>query len=520
MILDFSTQETLSYEADLCIIGGGIATYTLLSSLAHRSMRVMVIERGGMEADADQDKSKACEVTGHSFAGHLTGRYFGLGGTSEYWGGQALPLQDFDLSRKSWVDFSGWPIPMNDITPFFADAEKLFQVNPVAYDSDVFQLRSLASIPWDQSAIQAHFSKWSPRPNFKPNLVHAYSNHPQVDILINAVTTSLEYSEDTKEVSSINIHYRGKVGNVRAKRFILAAGGIENARLLLVSPTLPVNEYIGRMFQDHPTAQVATIHPADNHTLQRYFNYFFKGKTRCLPRLSLTSAFQEKHKTLAATAFIQFIPREGSVLDSFKQVYRAISRFKMPSGKAIADQFKSLRHIGEVIPIARAYLFGRHLYTPDGTPRLTFMIEQAPIADSYIALSNTDDENGMPVAKIHWQFSDATIDTFRAFCTLLESEFSRLRLGRIEWDAWVMEGTTTVREHLTDAYHHMGTTRMSETAATGVVDQHCKVHGVDNLYIAGSSVFPTSGHSNPTLTFMALALRLGHHLSSHPGPKT
>jgi choline dehydrogenase-like flavoprotein len=97
---------------------------------------------------------------------------------------------------------------------------------------------------------------------------------------------------------------------------------------------------------------------------------------------------------------------------------------------------------------------------------------------------------------------------------MLESEFSRMSLGRIEWDAWVNQDSETIKTHLIDAYHHMGTTRMSPSDASGVVDENCRMHGVQNLYIAGSSVFPTSGHSNPTLTFMALALRLGQHLKS------
>lgn len=515
MIIDFITEDATSYDADLCIIGGGIAAYTLLSALSDSSMRVIVVERGGMKPGPSQEFEKTCHVSGHSFTGHLEGRYFGLGGTSEYWGGQALPLEEFDLAKKEWIDFSGWPIKIEDILPYYPDAEKLFQVDPVAYTTDVFKLRSLAPVPWNQSMIKLHFSKWSPRPNFKPNLIDAYSSSAKTDILLNAVVSSLAYDSEKKEVTHIHIQsHTGKKGTIMAKSYVLAAGGIENARILQVSSTLPENKWIGRMFQDHPTAQVATIHPTDMLSLQRYFGYFFKGRTRCLPRLSLTAEAQKEKQILAATAFIQFLPKEGSLFEAMKPVYREMSRLKVPSYANLKTLFRGLHNIGEIIPMLKAYWGSRYMYVPNSIPRLTIMLEQSPAADSTVGLSSALDAYGIPVADIHWRIPDITIDTLKEFCTMLEAEFSRLSLGRIEWDAWVNQDNETIKTHLIDAYHHMGTTRMSPSDASGVVNENCRMHGVQNLYIAGSSVFPTSGHSNPTLTFMALALRLSQHLKS------
>jgi hypothetical protein len=513
VIVDFFTDDNVAYDADLCIIGGGIAAYTLLSALSDTSMRVIVVERGGMKPGPDQESEKACHVSGHSFTGHLEGRYFGLGGTSEYWGGQALPLEEFDLTKKEWIDFSGWPISLEEISPYYPDAEKLFQVDPIAYSTDVFELRSLAPLPWNQSTIKLHFSKWSPRPNFKPNLLDAYSSAARTSILLNAVVSSLEFDANNKEVTHIQIQsHSGKRGTIKATAFVLAAGGIENARILQVSSTLPGNKWIGRMFQDHPTAQVATIHPTDMHSLQRYFGYFFKGRTRCLPRLSLTAEAQREKRMLAATAFIQFLPKEGSLFEAMKPVYRELSRLKFPSYSNIKTLFGALRKIGEVFPMLKAYWGGGYIYVPNSIPRLTIMLEQSPDVDSYVGLSSALDRYGMQVSDIHWQIPDTTIDTLKEFCAMLENEFSRLSLGHIEWDPWINQDNKTIKAHLIDAYHHMGTTRMSTSDASGVVDENCRMHGTGNVYVAGSSVFPTSGHSNPTLTFMALALRLGQHL--------
>ncbi len=515
MILNFLDDSATNFDADLCIIGGGIATYTMLSTLSSSSLRILVIERGGMNESPDQESEKASYITGHPFSGHLEGRYFGLGGTSEYWGGQALPLEDDVFTQKDWVDYSGWPISAEDIKLYYSKAERLLKVDQVSYDADVFKLRSLPPLHWDQSAIKLHFSKWSPRPNLKPNLIELCSQHTTTHILLHAVTTSIEYDLEAQQVKNIKIqNHLGKKGTVRASHYVLAAGGIENARLILVSESIPVNKWVGRMFQDHPTAQVATIHPTNRQTLQSYFGYFFKGRTRCLPRLSLTSESQARKNILSATAFIQFLPKQGSLFEASKGVYRSLSRLKMPTRKDFQKLIVSLRDAGDIIPALNAYWLGRFIYIKNSNARLTIMLEQSPSEKSFIGLSAVTDRYGMPLAEIHWHISDDTIKTLLEFCPMLESQFKNLNMGTIIWDSWLHEDDETIKQHLADAFHHMGTTRMSKTQAAGVVDENCCLHGVNNLFVAGSSVFPTSGHSNPTLTFMALAMRLSEHIKS------
>jgi choline dehydrogenase-like flavoprotein len=513
VIIDFSVDKHADYEADLCIVGAGIAAYTLLSAFRDSPLRILVVERGGMKQDLNQEAEKACTISGHTFEGHLGGRYFGLGGTSAYWGGQSLPLEEFDLAHKDWVAYSGWPIRMDDIKPYFGDAEKLFQVDPIPYTQDVFNIRSLKPFASSPSAIKYHFSKWSPRPNFKPDLQEKYSSHGNTHILLNAVVSTFDYEEESKEIKIIHIRNQtGKKGTVRATRYVLAAGGIENARLLLASPALPANKWVGLMFQDHPTAQVATVYPTDMKLLQRYFGYFFRGRTRMLPRMSLSAEAQKQGRLLAATSFIQFLPKEGSVLEAAKQVYRSVVRMKKPPMPEVKRLLVSFYKIGELFPMLKAYVSTRSVYVPDSIPRLTVMLEQVPSENSYIRLSETRDTYGIPMAEIHWEISDETVKTLRTFCSILDAELKNKPVASIEWDSWLNEDDQAIKQHLTDAFHHMGTTRMSSSAETGVVDEQCRMHGVNNLYVTGSSVFPTSGHSNPTFTAMALTLRLGKHL--------
>ncbi len=516
MIIDFEGSKLGLYQADICIIGAGIATYSILSVLKDSPVSIIVVERGSMNTDIENEQYKTCEITGHPFIGHSTGREFSVGGTSVTWGGQSLPYTPFDLENKKWVENSGWPISFEEISRYYPVAERLLNLDDVPYYATLHNLQKLAKLNIDESILHWHFSKWSPRPNLKNDLTRICTSSEQITLLQNAHCNQLIEDSNHERIIEIEIKSRGgQCSRVRANKFILSAGGIENARILLMSaPVIRNHTFVGKMFQDHPTAQVATIETTNDKKLQAYFNYFFKGDTRFLPRISMTSQFQQQAELLAATAFIQFIPPPGGLFEALKGIYRSFARLKMPAKKEFYSVFKNLIEIKTLAKTASTYLIHRRIYTPRSTARLTVMLEQEPITESYIALSEKLDPMGLPIARIHWTFTSLTIETLKRFCTEIESNFRKMKLGDIKWDAWIKNSDEEIRDNLIDAYHHMGSTRMSQSIASGVVDTNCKMHGVDNLYIAGSSVFSTTGHSNPTLTIMALAIRLAHYLKS------
>lgn len=516
MIIDFEESKLDLYLADICIIGAGIATYSILSVLKDTPARIIIVERGSMNTDIEKEQFKTCEITGHPFAGHVAGREFSVGGTSVTWGGQSLPYTPIDVENKKWVKNSGWPISYEEISRYYPDAERLLNLDEVPYDVELHKLQRLPKLDLDESALQCHFSKWSPRPNLKNDLTGICAHSEQITLMQNAYCIQLIKHENHDKINEIEIQSKGgQRSRVKADKFILSAGGIENARILLMSaPLIRHHTFVGKMFQDHPTAQVATIEATNDKKLQAYFNYFFKGETRFLPRISMTSQYQQQEKLLAATAFVQFIPPPGGLFEALKGIYRSFARMKMPAKKEFYNVFKNLIEINTLAKTASSYLVHRRIYTPRSTARLTIMLEQEPITESYIALSEKPDPMGLPIAQIHWTFTSLTIETLRRFCAEIESNFRKLKLGEIKWDAWIKKSDDEIRNNLIDAYHHMSSTRMSHTIESGVVDTNCKMHGVDNLYIAGSSVFSTTGHSNPTLTIMALAIRLAHYLKS------
>jgi choline dehydrogenase-like flavoprotein len=139
------------------------------------------------------------------------------------------------------------------------------------------------------------------------------------------------------------------------------------------------------------------------------------------------------------------------------------------------------------------------------------VLEQLPNPDSRVTLSRTVDALGRPQARLDWRLSDADRRGWSAILAALDGNLRREGLGRL--NHLPRAGDATVFDRLRPACHHMGTTRMSDRPETGVVDRNGRVHGVGNLFVAGGSVFPTSGHANPMLTAITLSIRLAHHLA-------
>ena len=139
------------------------------------------------------------------------------------------------------------------------------------------------------------------------------------------------------------------------------------------------------------------------------------------------------------------------------------------------------------------------------------MAEPAPNPDSRVILSSDRDMFGVNRVKLDWQISPLDIGSMIRFQEIMDAEFRRAGLGHLCVE---LEGVVPPsKPHIiSGGSHHMGTTRMNSNSKMGVVNENCRVHGVCNLYIAGSSVFPTTGYANPTLTIVALAVRLADHI--------
>jgi choline dehydrogenase-like flavoprotein len=300
---------------------------------------------------------------------------------------------------------------------------------------------------------------------------------------------------------------------------VLCTGGIEVPRLLLACRSQRScglgneNDLVGRFLQDHPAANLGTVVEEVPETIQKLFNGIRKRGRKYSVRLSLSPKAQAQSQLLNASAGFLFRSAEDRGFGCVRAFVQHTNESGRPSfAKAFVQGMFALPSITKA---AKRLFIGGRIFTPGASCDIAGSFEQEPNPSSRVSLSDKTDALGMPLSKIDWRLTDKTLNTARHFASLIDSEFRRLEIGKLIPADWLRDAKNANEQGVFhDQNHHMGTTRMSAAPSEGVVDTNLAVFNVPNLYIASSSVFPTSGHSNPTLTILALGLRLSDHLKA------
>jgi len=492
-------------QADIVIIGGGMAGLTLAHEFAGTAARVVILESGGPDPDPEIQALYAgpgvMSGPGNpdlSINDYLAqSRVRALGGSGHVWGGKCGPLDAIDFAARPWRALSGWPFGRHELKPFFdraCDRLKLPRFPeddslpegqwpaPLTDRSGPLRSSPRAYSPISGRADPAQFAAFRDAPGQAANIhVHTHINCAGIRLNEDGAVDRLELRCLT-----------GTTHTARATTYILATGGIENARLLLASSAERPDGvgngtgWVGRCFQGHCTlstgendprgeAEIAFTTGAD---LSLYDN---QPRDRPHAVFVLSPEAQQElgvgNCTLTLSLSPKAVAEAGSVRAAVDQMAAAIEG---PTARRL-DYF--------------------------------FMSEDAPNPDSRITLSDQTDALGQPRARLDWRYTQADWDSLAGSAAGFARALGAQGLGRL---CWPIESDAMIAG-LSPSRHHMGTTRMATDPAQGVVDADCRVHETPNLYVAGSSVFPTSGLVNPTLTLTALAIRLADHLKARTG---
>ncbi len=477
---------------DLAIIGGGPAGISLALALANTPIKVLLLESGGTDFEPDTQALYAGAETGVRYIALDATRMRYLGGSSNHWGGWSRPLDESDFEKRDWVPYSGWPFPRSEIEPYFARAQTLIEAGPFLYDKLAHGTLPGELLPLGRGGLYTsffQFSQWRGNPRHLPTAfgkryVEELKRVPNLQVMLHANVTGLRLAPDPRWLDHLDVAtLSGARFTVRPRHTVLACGGIENARLLLASndvmPTGVGNGegLVGRFFADHAI-------PRDTATM-----VLFGGEIAPFYKTNLNAQGTHFRATLSPT---EDFKRRRHVLGSLITVEQRVQLDDLGRA-AVATTAGAL---GVDASNAKAYSLGTGLeLTPDPYRQLTLTKER--------------DALGMPRLNLNMTISDRDFASYRETLVelgrqLLASKVGMLRIDRQARDEWLSV--------LDWGNHHMGTTRMHEDAKQGVVDANLQVHGLANLFIAGSSVFPTYGASNPTLNLIALALRLADHL--------
>jgi choline dehydrogenase-like flavoprotein len=517
LLIDLNESQTRRFGGDICVIGTGAAGLTLASVLLQSGVSVIMLESGGFDSDRDANRLNVVETDRWLlFQGAQRGRRRGLGGSTACWGGQLLPLEPIDFAPRAWVDHSGWPITAEDLAPYYRLALQFAGADERNFDSDVSRLLGRQS-PFDPRVFSYFFSKWSPHPRFRDLLAEDLRQSTDVRVFLHATVTRIELDNGGDRVREVRASNAAQEEFVfTAETIVLCTGGIETPRLLLANRHQAPrgigngHDLVGRFFQDHPNVRVGTVRSAEPQRMHELFSPATVDGLDVTPQLSLAPEVQEKDGLLNASAHVWFrYPRTLLQRLSLLNLVRRIG--------AEPNAARNLVDAGLLLsgPTIRMLRQGARL-GEEARFTITVIVEQEPSPESRITLASRTDRFGVPRAKVRWQLTDKTWGTVVRVSRALESQFRQVGLGTLDIFPHIATDRTYWNVFPHDANHHMGGTRMASSPDAGVVDENCRVFGVENLFVASSSVFPTGGHSNCTLTIMALALRLAEHLGISP----
>lgn len=482
MIFEFgeaSERAVGNGRYDACICGTGPAGITVALQLASRGKRVLLLEGGDVSyTDRSQNLYRG-ESVGRRYWHVENGRLRFFGGTSNHWTGRCGLFDAIDFEAREYFGLPGWPIPRSEVLERLHLAKDILDLptddlaphSVPSFNSDIF--------------LQSGFAL-SPPTRFAEKYDAELRSSDRIDLFYNANLADIRLNDDQSSVRYLSIRsFGGNEINVSASKFVLALGAIENARILLNSsrqaPAGVGNQFgmVGRCFMEHLNVSVGRFVVTNPH--------FWRKDWEIVPSTGLMTAegigngilhFEPNSSPQSSgrlRVVKQFLRETSCLLPGLANVARAIVDFDCPGDGVIST-----------------------------------LIEQSPNLASRISLGSELDETGIRRVRLDWQFSERDVQTIRILAIKAAQEMARLDLARVQLASFILDPKLVME--IGGHAHQMGTTRMASEPKFGVVNEDCRVHGIDNLYLAGSSVFPTGGGTNPTLTIVLLALRLADHL--------
>jgi choline dehydrogenase-like flavoprotein len=520
-------------QADIAIVGAGAAGISLALGLTGRGLNVCLLESGGMEFAWPSQLLYSGLNVGLPYFDLDVCQLRYLGGSTNAWGGWSRPLDPIDFESRPWVEQSGWPFAMNTLAPFYRRAHEICQVPSDDYDPEraMAELRHPRAqvLPFDPTFLETTIYRFSPPTRFGQVYREALRRADGLRCYLNANVLAIKTDASARTVTRLAVGtMSGARFEVAAKHYVLAAGGIENSRLLLLSNDVAAkglgnqHDLVGRFFMEHPHTKRELIVPT-RRLASGIYGEKFHGRA-IVARMSLPDALIRREGLLNYSANLHavYFGQDTRGWLALRKAILSLSRsrrsdpfIRLPpyglkglSRRQILDMVKQFDRVA-IAGVLRLFQPNRFIkaFVLESKP------EQAPNRDSRITLDDARDAFGLRRVKVDWRMLPIDRRTVVRGEEIIDAELRRLGIGSLvplpaaEMERWP--------DSLEGGWHQLGTTRMHADAERGVVDPNSRVHGMSNLFLAGGSVFPTSGTAPPTLTIVALALRLASHLKEN-----
>ena len=506
-------------NATVAIIGAGPAGIAIAQTLAASRVECLLLEAGGLEAEHAKETGLQPAPTATYDLGRA--RYRGFGGSSQQWlsgGWRARPMDPIDFRERRAVPDGAWPLMYTELVPYLERAQTLCGLPNYNYDYShwIAKEPSQGRLRIEGPDLRNVMFRISPPRRFA-SMAEELDYTPCLRVSLRARVAEIGTGENGA-VTHLNVKRRDRgTFQVRAHAYVLAAGGIDNPRLMLASAIGSDHDLVGRYFQEHLHVSSGVFRPDtlgdSSQQLGFYPPHYSSDGTKIQAALGLTEDCMEREGLQNATLWLYPIHATAATdgLKSVNAIRAAVRDRRFP--EHMPDH--TIRIVKDWAALYQS--FNRKLkrgYVAPTLAQVAVEAEQRPNPDSRVVLTSERDEFGVLIPRLEWRITEADKESIRRTQDLVDAKLQSAGLGCIENKL----GEEMPPAHIGGGSHHMGTTRMHTDPKRGVVDTDSRVHGCPNLFVAGSSVFPSSGSANPTLTLIALALRLADHLSGQLRP--
>lgn len=535
-------------DCNIVIVGAGAGGMSVAHELLNTSLDVVLLESGGLGYETDTQRlcqGKVLDLNHHAPLDAYRQRRYG--GTTTVWGGRCAPHDPIDFEERGHVPFSGWPMSLGDLDAYYERAHVYCDLGRYNYQAAEMlpcgheplipglQSRDVAQDWIWQFSLPSNFAKLSPA---------AFKTSPRMRVYLHANCLGVQMNKEGNHVAGLRVaSLRHNEFTVRAKYYVLAAGGLEVPRILLssrdVCPAGVGNDrdLVGRFYCGHVTGDLcmAKFTPKGGPIIWDY--ELSHDGIYCRRALRIREETQRREQLLNFRCYISHPsmadPAHGSAILSAGYLVKRFLIQKIPPeyDKALAGRMTPYKQAGphlrnllmgapSLVPFSFKWLRKRILprrklpaiclHNKDNIYNLHFDSEQCPNPESRVCLSEEKDALGMNRLCVDWRMTNLDIESVLRCFRILDRDFRNSGVGTmLAQEAAIAE---ELPHRVGVGSHHYGTTRMAGDPSRGVVDANCRVYGTDNLFIATSSTFPTSSFANPVLSIVALSLRLADHL--------